>query len=146
MADSNLCELKYLSEHAQHFLCVLVSCSIGVLDTRDLGQPACHEEPKKWKSELVMWIKDVTACSNVMYIGLNDVECVIRISTCTLLKKFWREKTLGEMWAAVIRTINNLLRTAWLRTRAPDWGQSRSQLMLRRGPWWSYSRGASRRK
>ncbi len=28
-------------------------------------------------------------------------------------------KTLGEMWAAVIRNINNLLRAAWLRTRAP---------------------------
>ncbi len=28
-------------------------------------------------------------------------------------------KTLGEMWAAVIRTINNLLRMAWLRMRAP---------------------------
>ncbi len=28
-------------------------------------------------------------------------------------------KTLGEMWAAVIRNINNLLRTAWLWTRAP---------------------------
>jgi hypothetical protein len=28
-------------------------------------------------------------------------------------------KTLGEMWAAVIRNINNLLWTGWLRTRAP---------------------------
>jgi hypothetical protein len=36
-----------------------------------------------------------------------------------LPRNIWREKMLGEMWAAVIRTINNLLRTAWLRTRAP---------------------------
>ncbi len=39
-----------------------------------------------------------------------------------LLRNFQREKTLAEMWAAVIRTINNLLRTAWLRTRAPQMG------------------------
>jgi hypothetical protein len=67
-------------------------------------------------------------------------------STYMLLRKFRREKTLGEMWAAVIRTINDLLRMAWLWTRAPDWGQSWSQLMLKRGPCWTYSRGASRRR
>ncbi len=46
---------------------------------------------------------------------------------CICSKKQWcvlrssrREKTLGEMWAAVIKDINNLLRTAWLRTRAPN--------------------------
>jgi hypothetical protein len=37
-----------------------------------------------------------------------------------LLRKFRREKTLGEMWAAVIKTIKDLLRTAWLRMRAPQ--------------------------
>jgi hypothetical protein len=35
-------------------------------------------------------------------------------------RNLWREKTLGEMWAAVIKDINNLLRTAWLRTRVPN--------------------------
>jgi hypothetical protein len=54
-------------------------------------------------------------------------------STYMLLRKFQREKTLGEMLAAVIKTINNLIQTAWLRMRAPDWGQSQSQLMLKRG-------------
>jgi hypothetical protein len=39
-----------------------------------------------------------------------------------LLRNFRREKTLGEMLAAVIRTINNLLRMAWLLTRAPQIG------------------------
>ncbi len=67
-------------------------------------------------------------------------------STCMLLRKFQREKTLGEMWAAVIRTINNLLRTVWLRRQAPGWRQSRSQLMLKGGPCWTYSRGATRRR
>jgi hypothetical protein len=41
------------------------------------------------------------------------------IVTVRLPRNTWREKTLGEMWAAVIRTINNLLLTAWLWTRAP---------------------------
>jgi hypothetical protein len=36
-----------------------------------------------------------------------------------LVRNVWGEKTLGEMWAAVIKTINNLLRTAWLLTQAP---------------------------
>jgi hypothetical protein len=28
--------------------------NISVSDTRDRGQPACCEEPEKWKSEFVM--------------------------------------------------------------------------------------------
>ncbi len=39
--------------------------------------------------------------------------CIIRNNYCTLPRNIWREKTLGEMWAAVIRT-------AWLQTRAPN--------------------------
>jgi hypothetical protein len=39
-----------------------------------------------------------------------------------LLRNFRREKTLGEMRAAVIRTINNLLWIVWLRTRGPPKG------------------------
>ncbi len=39
-----------------------------------------------------------------------------------LLRKYRREKTLGEMWAAVIKTINNLLWMAWLRTGTPQNG------------------------
>ncbi len=91
-------------------------------------------------------IKRCKYCLNVMY-NKYEWRCTYtKNSTCMLLRKFQREKTLGEMWAAVIRTINNLLRTAWLRTQAPDWGQSQSQLMLTRGPCWTYSRGASRRR
>ena len=51
---------------------------------------------------------------------MNDVECTVRNNPCMLLRKFRREKTLGEIGAAVIKTINNLLRTAWLQTRAPN--------------------------
>ncbi len=111
-----------------------------ISDTRDRGQPACHEDPKEWKEKILLfvWMWCI--------IDINDVECLVRNSPCMLLRKFRREKTLGEMWAAVIRTINNLLRTVWLWTCAPNWGQSRSQLMLRRGPCWTYSRGASRRR
>ncbi len=46
--------------------------------------------------------------------------CIIRNNYCTLPRNIWREKTLGEMWAAVIRTIKNLLRTVWLQKRAPN--------------------------
>jgi hypothetical protein len=63
-----------------------------------------------------------------------------------LLRNIWREKTLGEMWAAVIKTINNLLRTSMASNAgSPKWGQSWSQYMPRRGPWRTYSWGASRR-
>ncbi len=55
-------------------------------------------------------------------IGMNDIACTVSNNPCMLLRNFRREKTFGEMWAAVIRTINNLLRTAWLRTRAPQMG------------------------
>jgi hypothetical protein len=48
--------------------------------------------------------------------------CIVRNNPFMLLRNFRRKKTLGEMWAAVIRTINNLLQTAWLRTRAPQMG------------------------
>ncbi len=51
---------------------------------------------------------------------MNDVACTVRNNLCMLLTKFQREKTLGEMSAAVIKTIYNLLQTAWLRTRAPN--------------------------
>ncbi len=51
---------------------------------------------------------------------MNDVVCTVRNNLCMLLRKFRREKTLGEMSAAVIKTKNNLLWTAWLRTLAPN--------------------------
>ncbi len=51
---------------------------------------------------------------------MNDGACSVGNNLCMLLKKFQRDKTLGEMWAAVIKTINNLLRMAWLRTRIPN--------------------------
>jgi hypothetical protein len=113
-----------------------------------------HKGPRAaslpWRSErMKVWMCHVNKrydCSCKCDVDMNDLECIVRNSPCMLLRKFQREKTLGEMWAAVIRTVNNLLRMAWLRTQAPNWGQSRSQLMLRRGPCWTYSRGASRRK
>ncbi len=55
-----------------------------------------------------------------MYKRYECVACTVRNYLCMLLRKFWREKTLGEMLAAVIKTLNNLLRTAWLQTRAPN--------------------------
>jgi hypothetical protein len=56
-------------------------------------------------------------------------------------KRHW-----GEMWAAVIKTINNLLRRSVASSvGAPKWGQSWSQYMPRKGPRRPCSRGASRR-
>ncbi len=46
--------------------------------------------------------------------------CTVRNNPCMFLRNFRREKTLGDIWAAVIKTINNLLWMAWLRTRAPN--------------------------
>jgi hypothetical protein len=46
--------------------------------------------------------------------------CNVRNNLCMLLRNFRREKMLGEMWAAVIKSINNLLRLACLRTRATN--------------------------
>ncbi len=63
-----------------------------------------------------------------------------------LVKDSWREKTLGEMWAAFIKTLNILLRRSEASSMgAPKWGQSRSQYMPRKGPCRTCSRGASRR-
>jgi hypothetical protein len=63
-----------------------------------------------------------------------------------LVRDSWREKTLGEMWAAVIKTINNLLwRSVASSVGAPKWGQCRSQYMHWRGPCRTCSRGVSRR-
>jgi hypothetical protein len=53
------------------------------------------------------------------------LSCIIRNNYCKLLRNIRREKTLGEMGTAVIRTINNLLRTAWLRTQAPNGDKAR---------------------
>ncbi len=50
------------------------------------------------------------------------LSCTVRNNSCMLLRNFRREKTSGEMWAAVIRTINNLLRLAWLQTRVSQMG------------------------
>jgi hypothetical protein len=50
-----------------------------------------------------------------------------------LLRKFQREKTLCEMCAAVIRTINNLLRTAWLRMRGPRLGTKPESVDAQKG-------------
>ncbi len=55
-------------------------------------------------------------------ISKNDIVCTIRNNLCTLLRNSRREKTLGEMWAAVIKTMDNLLWMAWLQTRAPQMG------------------------
>ncbi len=52
-------------------------------------------------------------------------------STCMLLRKFQREKRLGEMWAAVIRNI--LLRTAWLRMRGPGLGTKPESVDAQKG-------------
>ncbi len=61
------------------------------------------------------------------------LSCIIRNDYCTLPRKIRREKTLGEMWAAVIRTINNLLRTVWLRTRAPQMGTEPESVDAQKG-------------
>jgi hypothetical protein len=63
-----------------------------------------------------------------------------------LQRKFWREKTLGEMRAAVIRNINNLLRMAWLQTRGPRLGTKPESVDAQKGTMLAYSRGASRRR
>jgi hypothetical protein len=84
---------------------------------------------------------------NVMY---NMSVCIAVYYNKIFAVRWWeaarREKTLGERWAAVIKTINSILWTSVaFNGRSPEWGQSRSQYMARRGPWRTYSRGASRR-
>ncbi len=55
-------------------------------------------------------------------------------------------KDIGEMWAAVIKTVNNLLQRSMVSSvGAPKWGQSRCQYTPRREPCRMCSRGASRR-
>jgi hypothetical protein len=50
-----------------------------------------------------------------------------------LLRNFRREKTLGEMCAAVIRTIKNLLWIARLWTRAPQMGTEPESVDAQKG-------------
>jgi hypothetical protein len=79
-------------------------------------------------------IKDVNLRMNVMYNMCTCYYCVLSWNSyCTLPRKTWREKTLGEMWAAVIRTINNLLRTAWLWTGLPEMGTEPESVDAQKG-------------
>jgi hypothetical protein len=66
-------------------------------------------------------------------IGMNDIIMCHRNSLCMLLRNFRREKTLGEMWAAVIKTINNLLWIVRLRTRAPPMGTELESVDAQKG-------------
>ncbi len=50
-----------------------------------------------------------------------------------LLRNFRRENKLGEMWAAVIKTINNLLQMAWLRTQALQMGTEPESVDAQKG-------------
>ncbi len=101
------------------------------------SRPATKSRRNEDVNVCMMWCI-ICMCAFVVY--YNDPV------HCTLVRNIWREKTLGEMWAAVIKTINNLLRTSVASNAgSPKWGQSRSQYMPRRGPWRTYSRGASRR-
>ncbi len=52
------------------------------------------------------------------------VLCAHQETAICVLRNLWREKMLGETWAAVIKDINNLLRTALLRKRAPNGDRS----------------------
>ncbi len=75
-----------------------------------------------------------TVCYNVMF-------------TCTLARSHPEgRKTLGETWAAVVKAINSILWTSVATRRIPArMGAEPSQYTPRRGPWRTYSRGASRR-
>jgi hypothetical protein len=128
---------------AEKISCLVGSSCIGHKRLRAAGLLWGAEEMKEGIYHVT---KGCNCLLNVMYNKCEWWWMCNENSTCMLLRKFRREKTLGEMWAAVIKTINNLLRTAWLWMRATDWGQSQSELMLRRGPCWTYSQGASRRR
>jgi hypothetical protein len=66
--------------------------------------------------------KDMNVHMNVIYNKYEwySMYCIHSKKQWCVLRNSRREKTLGEMWAAVIKDINNLLRTAWFRTRAPN--------------------------
>ncbi len=66
-------------------------------------------------------------------IGVHAIVVYIRNNYCTLLRNIWREKMLGETWAAVIRTINNLHQMAWLRTRASKMGTEPESVDAQKG-------------
>jgi hypothetical protein len=122
-----------------------------VSDTKSRAQPACHREQKKGRFECTyecdVEYEDVNVRINVMY-NMDVCRCRVLYWNvhCTLVRNIRREKTLGEIWAAVIKTINNLLWTSVASNAgSPEWGQSHSQYMARREPWRTYSRDASRR-
>ncbi len=107
---------------------------------------------KKWRNEdasirmNVMYSISVNVHMNVMYnINMCHASIIIRYSL-DIGEKHSEGKDVGEIWAAVIRTINSILWTSVASNRhPPEWGQSRSQHMARRGPCRTYSWGASRR-
>ncbi len=108
----------------------------SVSDTKSQGQPACQEEQKKWRNEdvnvravwmwCVIWGWECTYCMNVMcnmrmwmYVWMWCTTWICatavyynEIFAVHLWEATWGEKTLGETWAAVIRTINSILRTS----------------------------------
>jgi hypothetical protein len=83
---------------------------------------------------------------NVMYnMNMCYANIIIRYSLY-IGEKYSEGKDVGEIGAAVVKTINSILWTSVASNgRPPEWGQSRSQYMPRRGPCRTYSRGASRR-
>ncbi len=125
---------------------------LTVLDTKSWGHPACHEEQKKWRNEdasvcmNVMCSISVNVHKNVMYnMNVCYASIIIRYSLY-IGEKHSEGKDVGEIWAAVIKTINSILWTSMASNgHPPEWWQSRSQYMPRRGPCRTYSRGASRR-
>jgi hypothetical protein len=123
-----------------------------VSDTKSWGQPACHGEQKKWRNEDASVRINVMYSISVnvhMYVMFNMKLCYASIIIGYSLyigEKHSEGKDVGEIWAAVNKSINSILWTSVASNRCPpEWGQSRSHYMARRGPCRTYSRDASRR-
>jgi hypothetical protein len=94
-------------------------------DTNSREQPACHKEQNKWRNEDTVYVWNVMYNTNVCYAMYYNKILSVHWWEATL-----REKTLGETWAAVNKTINSILRTSVASNGSfPEWEQSRSQYM-----------------
>ncbi len=116
---------------------------LSVSDIKSPRQPACHKEQKtckRRKYECYGWMWCITKC----------VLCTVYYNvmfTCTLARSHPEgKKTLGETWATVIKAMNSILWTG-VATRYPlaRMGAELSSVYALRGPWRTYSQGASRR-
>jgi hypothetical protein len=110
------------------------------------GQPERRVDHSLQVYELISFAQNGFVPLNVFLLTILSPRAHVFCRRVYIGEKHSEGKDVGEKWAAVNKTINSILWTSVASNRCPpEWGQSRSHYMARRGPCRTYSRDASRR-